>query len=273
MKNALLWGVLLGLLAIGPARSQDAARIEPTVKEKFHLFLLAGQSNMAGRGDVEAEDKVAHARVLVLAQDGTWKPTVDPLHYDKPNAGVGPGKSFASVIADADTNVTIGLIPAACGGSPISSWKPGAYYDGTKSHPYDDAIQRARQAMKQGTLEGILWHQGESDWTAELAPVYQGKLEALIVRFRTDLGDSNLPVMIGQLGQFKEVEWTQYTHMVNDAQVAVAKKVARVAFVSSDELTCRSDHIHFDARSQREFGKRYAAAYLKLVGATQSAGP
>ncbi|MBN8458188.1 MAG: hypothetical protein J0M04_10150 [Verrucomicrobia bacterium] len=42
---------------------------EPSLppKDRFHLFLLAGQSNMAGRGTVEKQDKTPHPRV-VLAQ-------------------------------------------------------------------------------------------------------------------------------------------------------------------------------------------------------------
>ena len=264
--RALLCGLAAGL-GISTAHPQTATNIELPVKANFHLFLLAGQSNMAGRGDAEVEDKQPHARVLMLAKDGTWKPAVDPIHYDKANAGVGPGRTFGIALAEADTNITIGLIPTACGGSPISTWEPGAYFADTKSHPYDDAIQRAKLAMKDGTLKGILWHQGESDWTEALAPVYKAKLEAVIARFRADLAAPDVPFIIGQLGQFQEKPWDQWTHMVNDAHIAVAKEVSNCAFVSSDGLTCKSDHIHFDAKSQREFGKRYAAAYLKLQAA------
>ena len=233
------------------------------MKENFHLFLLAGQSNMAGRGDVEAEDKQPHARVLMLSKDGNWVPAVDPMHYDKTNAGVGLGRTFGKVLADGNTNITIGLIPAACGGSPISAWEPGAYFDQTTSHPYDDAIARARLAMKQGTLKAILWHQGESDGDPRLAPLYKAKLEQLIARFRKDLDAPDLPVIVGQLGQFEKAPWSQSTKMVNDAQIAVAKEMKNVGFVSSDGLLSKSDNLHFDARSQREFGKRYAEAYLK----------
>ena len=234
------------------------------MKEKFHLFLLAGQSNMAGRGEVEAEDRQPHPRVLMLSKDGTWQPAVDPIHYDKPSAGVGLGRTFGLVLADADTNITIGLIPAACGGSPISTWEPGAYFDQTSSHPYDDAIQRAKLAMKQGTLKAILWHQGESDCETNLAPAYQAKLEQLITRFRKDLDAPDLPFIVGQLGQFEKAPWSPYTKMVNDAQIAVAKEMAYVEFISSAGLVSKSDNLHFDSPSQREFGRRYAAAYWKL---------
>ncbi len=154
ITRASLCGLVMWL-GFSVAIPQTAAKIELPVKANFHLFLLAGQSNMAGRGDVEAEDKQPHARVLMLAKDGTWQPAVDPVHYDKANAGVGPGRTFGIALAEADTNITIGLIPAACGGSPISTWEPGAYFADTKSPPYDDAIQRAKLAMKDGTLKGI----------------------------------------------------------------------------------------------------------------------
>jgi hypothetical protein len=170
------------------------------------------------------------------------------------------------VLADGDTNITVGLIPAACGGSPISAWEPGAYFDQTDSHPYDDAIQRARLAMKQGTLRAILWHQGESDTEQKLAPAYKARLEQLIARFRKDLDAPDLPFIIGQLGQFEKAPWSQYTRMVNDAHIAVAKEMGHVEFVSSDGLVSKADNLHFDAKSQREFGRRYAAAYLKSRG-------
>ena len=261
MKMALIYIIALSLISL--AHSQEIPKVEIPMKENFHLFLLAGQSNMAGRGEVAAEDKQPHPRVLMLSKDGTWQPAIDPIHYDKPSAGVGPGRTFGMVLADGDTNITIGLIPAACGGSPISAWEPGAYFDQTASHPYDDAIKRVKLAMKQGTLKAILWHQGESDCETNLAPVYKDKLEQLIARFRKDLDAPDLPVIVGQLGQFEKTPWTPYTRMVNDAQSDVAKEMKHVAFVSSDGLVSKSDNLHFDALSQREFGKRYAAAYLK----------
>ena len=90
-------------------------------KADFHLYLLAGQSNMAGRGKISSQDKVAHPRVFVLTKANQWEPAVDPLHFDKSVAGVGLGKTFGEVIADANPNVVIGLIPCAVGGSPIES--------------------------------------------------------------------------------------------------------------------------------------------------------
>lgn len=233
-------------------------------KENFYLFLLAGQSNMAGRGQVSEADKVPHPRVLMLNKQGQWVPAVDPIHYDKGIAGVGPGRTFAIALAEANPDITVGLIPSACGGSPIEVWVPGAYYDATKSHPYDDAVARTERAQKDGTLKGILWHQGEGDCKPELSAAYEENLRVLITRFRNQFGQPDLPFVMGQLGQFKAKPWNDSKKQVDAAQRKVAEDTDNVAFVSSDGLTPKSDNVHFDAEAQHEFGRRYAEAYQEL---------
>ena len=234
-------------------------------KENFHLFLLVGQSNMAGRGYLEDEDKVAPPRVLTLDREGKWVPAVDPIHFDKAGAGVGPGRTFGIAMAEHDTNVTIGLIPCGAGGSPISTWEPGQAWEQTHGHPYDDAVKRARIAMESGVLKGILWHQGEGDSTPARAAVYEEKLHALIKRLRTDLDSPEVPFIAGQLGRFPGAPWNAAKEKVNQAHETLPQKVPHTAFASSESLTDRGDHLHFDAKSARTLGRRYAEAYLKLV--------
>ena len=248
--------------------SESLAKQVP--RENFHLFLLVGQSNMAGRGKVADQDRKPHPRVLMLTKDNKWFPAVDPIHFDKKVAGVGLGKTFGIQMAGANSKVRIGLIPCAAGGSPIDSWKPGGYHGQTRSHPYDDAIKRARLAMKGGVLKGILWHQGESDSKTGKAEVYEKKLHEVIARFRKDLNAPNVPFIAGQMGQFKERPWSDAKKLVDKAHRELPKKVSRCAFVGSDELKHKGDKVHFDAKSMREFGKRYAAVYLKLVSEKKS---
>jgi len=263
MKHPFL--LLLLLCAIAPV-SNAAEPVKPPAKEKFHLFLLVGQSNMAGRGLVEEQDRTPHPRVLMLDKGGNWVPAVDPLHFDKPVAGVGVGKTFGQLIADATPGVTIGLIPCAVGGSPIDVWRPGAFYPATKSHPWDDAMKRAKLALQSGELKGVLWHQGESDSNENLAAGYERKLHDLIRRLRTELDAPQVPFLAGQLGQFEERPWSDHKKRVDRAHRDLPAKVPHTAFVSSAGLKHKGDEVHFDAASCREFGKRYAAEYLKLAG-------
>src|SRR4051812_12518804 len=105
------------------------------------LYLLVGQSNMAGRGAVEPMDKAPHGRVSFLDRLDAWQPAVDPMHHDKPAlVGVGPGKTFGEVMAEASPGAHIGLVPCAVGGSSISCWEPGAAHAETRAHPFDDML-------------------------------------------------------------------------------------------------------------------------------------
>lgn len=252
--------ILCGLSALAASPS-----LPP--KERFHLFLLVGQSNMAGRGVVTPADKVAHPRILMLNQAGEWVPAVDPMHFDKPAAvGVGLGRTFALGLAEVYPGDTIGLIPCAVGGSPIDAWQPGVFYPPTKSHPWDDAMRRTKVALSAGTLRGILWHQGEADATRELAPGYAAKLQDLIARMRRELQAPEVPFIAGQLGQFADKPWDDFFRQIDQVHRELPRRVARTAFVSSDGLKHKGDQVHFDADSYRELGRRYADVYLKLVG-------
>jgi hypothetical protein len=256
------------LLAVLPAwipatRAAEPAKLPP--KSEFQLFLLVGQSNMAGRGVIEEQDRTPHPRVLMLNKDGDWVPAVDPLHFDKPAAGVGLGRTFGRIIADAKPGVTIGLIPCAVGGSPIDAWQPGVFYNPTRSHPWDDALRRAKLALEAGELKGILWHQGESDSNAKLASGYAAKLDDLIARLRRELNAPDAPFIAGQMGQFTENPWDDAKRLVDQAHQQLPLRVPRTAFVNSAGLRHKGDKVHFDSASLREFGERYAAAYFTLT--------
>jgi len=246
--------------------AQEPLKLSSYPKEQVHLFLLAGQSNMAGRGKVEAIDKEIHPRLFALTKEGIWSPAVDPIHYDKRSAGVGLGKSFALHLLEQNADMVIGLVPSACGGSPISTWVPGGYHGQTNSHPYDDAIKRMQSARKDGILKGILWHQGESDSNEKSnSSQYAERLKILIQRFRKDLGVEDIPFIIGQLGKFENKPWSAGRREVDQAHASMSTMLPNVAFVLSDGLTAKADRTHFNSESLRIFGSRYAEAYLRIV--------
>jgi Carbohydrate esterase, sialic acid-specific acetylesterase len=222
----------------------------------LQLFLLTGQSNMAGRGVVEAQDKEPIPRVYVLTKDLEWKPAVDPLHFDKPDiVGVGLARSFARELAKANPPASIGLIPSAFGGTSLEEWKPGGKL-------YNDAVTRARAAMKSGKLRGILWHQGEADsGKEEDARSYRERWTKVIGSLREDLNAANVPVMVGQLGEFYA---GAFARTVDEQLAIIPLQVPKTAFVSSAGLKAKSDNVHFDSPSLREFGRRYAHAFLML---------
>lgn len=253
--------LVLTILLLSKAFAQDTS----LPKEQFHLFLLAGQSNMAGRGEVEDSDRREVPNVLVFNHAGEWVPAVDPLHFDKPKlVGVGLGRTFAILYAKANPSVTVGLIPCAVGGSPIDAWAPGGYHSSTKTHPFDDCLVRMKKALPDGTLKGILWHQGESDSKPELSASYEKKLHQLITRFRAEFSSPNVPFVVGQLGQFAEKPWNEDRKTVDRAHRQLPTTIDQTAFVPSDGLKHKGDKTHFDSASYRELGRRYFKAYQTL---------
>ncbi len=221
--------------------------------ENMQLFLLIGQSNMAGRGRVEPPDKVPHPRVFMLTKELTWAPAVDPVHFDKPERiGVGLAKTFGAVVAETDPSAVIGLIPAAFGGSGLDEWIPGAPH-------YVNAVARAREAMKHGRLAGILWHQGESDSAPDKAASYAARFAKMIAQLRADLGAERVPVIVGETGRFRPDGAA-----INAALATVPQGVPRCAFVSAEGLNDQGDKLHFDTPSNRELGRRYAQAWLEM---------
>ena len=247
------------------AVSTASAATQPA--RPLRIFLLVGQSNMAGRGQVDSVDRTAVRGVWTLDSTLQWLPAMDPIHFDRTGAGVGPGRAFGIAIAQHHTSADIGLVPAAVGGTSIVSWAPGAQDPATRRFPYDDAIRRARAAMQRGELAGIVWHQGEGDANAAGAPKYEERLRALIARFRADLQSPGVPFIMGQVGRFPERAWNRYRVQVDSANRRVVETVPRTGLVSSAGLTHRGDTTHFDSRSARELGRRYAAKYLSVVAA------
>lgn len=262
MRRRQICGWMLGFVVCGPLWADEPA-VKLPEPARVQLYLLIGQSNMAGRGKVEASDQVPHPRVFMFTKEQTWAPAVDPLHFDKPNiAGVGLGSAFGRALAEAHPDAVIGLIPCAVGGTPLQRWQKGGDL-------YDQALVRLKAALPSGTLKGILWHQGESDAGSEAtANSYAARLAQTVRDWRAEVGDDQVPFIAGELGHFLKRERTDgkpsYWPVVNTQLHSLPTLVPRVAIVSAEGLQANSDQVHFDAASLREFGKRYAAALQKL---------
>jgi hypothetical protein len=232
------------------------------VKPQKQIFLLLGQSNMAGRGIITAEyQSLQHDRVLMLNKNNEWVIAKHPLHFDKPKvAGVGPGLSFGISIAKAFPNDTIYLVPCAVGGTSISKWVPGAYDKSTNTYPYDDALLRIREAMKKGKITGVIWLQGEADSNPKASTAYLSKLEQLIENIRRETHNPKLPFVAGELGTYR----SNYK-LINEQLHLLPNKVAFTGYVTSENLNHKGDTTHFDSASATEYGYRFANGMLKMI--------
>ena len=246
--------------AVRSVRAQEATAADnsapetpmPAVPDNMQLFLLMGQSNMSGRGAIEAQDLVTDPRIWMMNKEMNWVLAKAPIHFDNGAARVGLAGEFAKTLVANDPNINVGLIPTAVGGTSLDKWKAG-------DELYTNAVTRAREAMKHGQLAGILWHQGESDAKAAKVATYAERFSAMIAQLRTDLDAENVPVIMGELVP------TRAANAGFDAALpAISAAVPLCTWVSSEGLSARKDNIHFDSASQRTLGKRYAAAFLEI---------
>lgn len=227
------------------------------------VFLLIGQSNMAGRGLVEEEDKRPIPGVFVFNKERQWAPAVDPLHWDRPDRiGVGLGRSFAATLLRMQASTSVGLVPAAFGGSALDEWMPGTEH-------YKNAVERTKAALaKGGKLRGILWHQGEADSASpERSSTYRARFQKFIAALRRELGAEQVPVIVGELGRFvyERPDFPNpYAMQVNEALATMPLHVPFCRFVASEGLGHKGDVLHFDSKALREFGRRYALAWLSM---------
>lgn len=276
--GAAAWAVSSsGVLAKGTRFGPEQPPLNPADFSVFDedqvvdLFLLIGQSNMKGRGEIDMKP-VENKRILFYhVKEHDWFVARDPLHATgtpdlidgKDNAGTGPGLSFAKTLVTAEPTQGIGLVPAAVGGAPISSYaKDGQLYE--------RSLSMLRQAEKKSPIRtrigGLLWLQGESDATADKHGVYEERLLEMIDRYRKDLAQPKLPFVACTIGSFIKGH-PRFTHSeeINEVLLRLPAKRKDTACVDARDITGRNDRLHYDTASQLEIGKRFAKAYRGLV--------
>lgn len=248
--------------------------------ETYDVYLLAGQSNMDGRGLVSdltkrrarsVEDAIIFYRSVPRTSHGWQKLapgfSVPPKYKGEfPSTTFGPELAFARSMLDAKPDRKLALIKGSKGGTSLrADWKPGVRGDeGSQGPRYRDFIETIRMATSQlrsrgdqFAIRGMLWHQGESDSKSKTA-TYRRRLEELIVRVREDIAVPELPVVVG------EVFNNGKRDSVRTAIQEVAAGSETVGLASSDGTITSDPGTHFDANSQWLMGERFAQAMSGL---------
>ena len=224
----------------------------------IHAFLMIGQSNMAGRGEIGGVEPIRNPHLKVL-RNGRWQPMFVPVNPDRPFSGISLAESFADAYQK-DHGTDVGLIPCADGGTQLEQWKEGSLL-------FDHAVFQTSLAERTANLAGILWHQGESDCKPGLAETYGERLEAFYAALMKALKLSEeLPFIAGGLGDFLAALETekQYYGSVNDQIRAFADSHEMTGFAPAEGLSGKPDHLHFSAEAARIFGLRYYEVFRTL---------
>ncbi len=177
MRPVISFTILLLLFCTASCNHQAAqAPVADTLS-----FIMAGQSNMAGRGIVAPEDTATDPRLLEMD---------DAFHYmlkSEPNklyqgwlAGLDCGHSFGGeLLRHLPAQTAVGLIQCSVSSTAMKHWL------GDSLGIYTNLVSRARAGAASGPVKGLLWMQGEGDADdAVSAAAYGQALSTFIRRLR-----------------------------------------------------------------------------------------
>jgi lysophospholipase L1-like esterase len=242
-----------------------------------HIYILAGQSNMAGAGrTAELPEPLRSCPPNVrLFEDGQPRAL---LWREK----FGPEVGFSDELAAALPSEPTILLKLAQGGANLAyDWNP----DGVSQSPEDTyrgplyprlleslslLAAHLKQQAEEPRVAGMLWMQGERDAVFDfMAAAYEANLRRFIGRVRSDTGEPDLPFIIAQIcPRMIDLQAGRFVHAhrrrVQVAQAAVARNDPHAAYVSTDDLP-QSDNLHFNTAGQIELGRRLARAYVTIA--------
>lgn len=275
------------LFAIGVLLATNFMAAKADVDPNFHIYLCFGQSNMEGNAQWEEVDNEVDSRFQMLATTnfdtpkrtmGNWYTANCPII--SPMGKLGPTDYFGrTMVAAMPTNVKIGVVAVAMGGSPIEMFDKDKYEQKLKdnptewwaqlsknyygSNPYGRLIEMAKKAQESGVIKGILLHQGCSncgnpEWPNMVKKIYNDMLADL------NLNAEDVPLFVGE---------TEYENMGGgcSSHNTVVAKIPSVIptghVVSAEGIPGNgTDAWHFSAAGYRTLGKRYAFEALKVMG-------
>ena len=275
------------LFAIGVLLATNFMAAKADVDPNFHIYLCFGQSNMEGNAQWEEVDNEVDSRFQMLATTNFDNPKRTMGNWYTANCPIvstvgklGPTDYFGrTMVAAMPTNVKIGVVAVAMGGSPIEMFDKDKYEQKLKdnptewwaqisknyygSNPYGRLIEMGKKAQESGVIKGILLHQGCSncgnpEWPNMVKKIYNDMLADL------NLNAEDVPLFVGE---------TEYENMGGgcSSHNTVVAKIPSVIptghVVSAEGIPGNgTDAWHFSAAGYRTLGKRYAFEALKVMG-------
>ena len=242
---------------------------------KLSLFILAGQSNMSGRGEMPSEPLPVNPKVFVFGNDYRWHYGIEPIDASQGQvdtvsrdgkARYSIATSFANTMLEKDSSLVIGFIPCARGATSIEEWQRNL----SENSLYGSCLKRTRAASTMGQIVGLLFAQGESDALdpkiyPEQKPSpfhWREKFSRFIRDMRNDLHCPDLPIVFSQLSNQTTPDKYIYWQQVKKQQSQVHLPNTRM--VATPELTL-SDYVHFTREGYDTLGKLFAETYWGLT--------
>jgi hypothetical protein len=231
----------LTLALIGLVLSVSSA---PAAEKKVRLFVLSGQSNMAG---------------------------------------LDPQVSFTPAVEKEFAGDEVIVVKHAVSGQPIRRWykkwqlpagaAPGNGPAGRNGDLYDQLLEKVKEALgeKKPASVAFVWMQGERDAKAGWQAAYYEALRGTVEQLRGDLGQKDIAVVVGRLSDHLkgDAAWDS----VRAAQEKIAEGEPWGAWVDTDDLNDAGDRngLHYHKAGYAELGRRFAARASELVRKREAA--
>ncbi len=288
VENGKLITTVKGVPTGGPYRFElKTSRMGAVIAARSNIlvgdiWLLAGQSNMEGVGDLIDLEKPSD-KVNSFNLSDEWVDAKEPLHElpsaadrvhwrknaagvverlagaelesfrTKRKKGAGLGLPFA-IEYEKRTGVPVGLFPCAHGGTSMAQWSP-ELKDKAGDSLYGATIRRA---FLLGKIKGILWYQGESDANPVAGPIFQEKFEQMVAAFRKDLDQPDLPFHYVQIGRHVNSTNIQAWNLVQEAQRLAEGRLGNAVMFSAIDSDL-DDGIHVSTPDLKRLGRAMAA--------------
>lgn len=218
-------------------------------EKPVHLFILSGQSNMAGMN---------------------------------PKLGLEP--EAEKLFPDAD----VVYFKVASGGKPIRLWvsqwneiadkhnlktKITASEKGDGTVYYQPILEQYEAMLKKHSKFASVtfcWMQGERDAREKLSPAYSDAMNQLISNLRRDLKQPKMNFVIGRLSDFGAPDYADW-QSVRKSQVAIAEADEHGAWVDCDDLNNKGegakkrDDLHYTKEGYELLGRRYVRQAKALI--------
>jgi hypothetical protein len=250
--------------------------------DTIKVFILAGQSNMAGWAPTTGLplNLTQIQNDAIIWDDGNvnaskvkqWLNLGTDFGGD--TCYFGPELNFGRTMADSlsGVGVKVALIKYSAGGTDLyNEWRPPGS-GGITGNRYKNLLNIIKMALDslpgQYTPEiaGIVWMQGESDGTnAYWATAYQTNLTNLIADLRNDEKKPELPFVAGMV--HLSPDWI-FADVVRHAETIVAYKDSTVGIFETQDLPLGGDSAHYQTAAMVEVGKRSAQTMLQLMKKT-----
>jgi hypothetical protein len=245
MKNIAHLLLLVAATAVGCHSTPNDPPAQPLRTGK-HLFILSGQSNMAG---------------------------------------LKPELSFTPAVAESFGRDNVLIAKAAYSGASIRSWAKSNHEDPpptagrvpkVRGDFYPKLVNQIQAAVQGQELQTVtlVWMQGESDLNNTNYTAY---LDELYVQLQADVGFEDINFVIGRISDAGLDNPKRLAGRLNirKVQQAYAEQHPRGAWVDTDDLNDRIKDgklihdLHYTPEGYVELGKRFAEASIELIKETR----